>query len=203
MTTVTKYTTPNAAGAEVNARAERHMATNGGSYQDAVHTVLTADPELARAYAQPASRVATMATTPAVPVTGGDEREVLDWLTRALKDNMARGLPGEIGELAREADQFKRLGMGLEEAARRAMDGNPHLVTAAKLWLADMRRNAPGKVPLPADKANALAQGKSPGETVHLRAQALTETNAEVSYAEAVHRVLNQDPALKAAYAGV
>ncbi|MBA2594127.1 MAG: hypothetical protein M3495_08455 [Pseudomonadota bacterium] len=201
MTTVTKYTTPHAAGAEVNARAERHMGTKGGSYQDAVHAVLTADPDLARAYAQPASRVTTMATkpavpVPAVPVTSSDEREILDWLMRALKDNMAGGLPGEIGGLAREADQFKRLGLGIEEAARRAMDGNPHLVTAAKLWLADIRRNAPGK-------ANALAQGKTPGETVHLRAQALTETHAELSYAEAVHRVLNQDPALKAAYARV
>ncbi|MGH8569566.1 MAG: hypothetical protein ACREX9_19095 [Gammaproteobacteria bacterium] len=142
-----------------------------------------------------------MATKPAVPVTSSDEREILDWVVRALKDTMAGGLPGEIGELARMADQFKRLGMGIEEAARRAMDGNPHLVTAAKLWLADMRRNAPGKVP--DDKANALAQGKTPGETVDLRAQVLTETHAELSYAEAMHRVLNQDPALKAAYAGV
>lgn len=200
---VITYTTRNAAGVEVNARAERHMAMKGGSYQDVVHAVLAADKQLAEAYAQPAARVTTMATKPAVPVASSDEREILDWVVRALKDNMAGALPGEIGELARMADQFKRLGMGIEQAARRAMDGNPHLVTAAKLWLADMRRNAPGKVPVPADKANALAEGKTPGETVDLRAQALTDTHAELSYAEAMHRVLNQGPALKAAYAGV
>jgi hypothetical protein len=55
-------------------------------------------------YAQPASRMVTMATKPAVPVAGGDAR-----------------------------------------------------------------RNAPENKPVPADKANALAQGKTPGETVHLR----------------------------------
>lgn len=65
MTTVTKYTTTGAAGAEVHARAERHMSTNGGTYADAVHAVLAADKQLAEAYAQPASRVTS---TPAVPV---------------------------------------------------------------------------------------------------------------------------------------
>jgi hypothetical protein len=97
MTTVLKYAAPTAAGAEVHARTERHMAANGGTYQDAVRAVLKADPELATAYAQPASRMATMATKPAVPVAGGDAR-----------------------------------------------------------------RNAPENKPVPADKANALAQGKSP-----------------------------------------
>ena len=67
MTTVTKFTTPSAAGAEVHARAERHMSTHGGAYQDAVHAVLAADKPLAEAYAQPASRVATMATKSPVP----------------------------------------------------------------------------------------------------------------------------------------
>ena len=37
MTTVTKYTTTAAAGAEVHARAERHMSTKGGTYREAVH----------------------------------------------------------------------------------------------------------------------------------------------------------------------
>ncbi|MGH8479173.1 MAG: hypothetical protein ACREXK_06295 [Gammaproteobacteria bacterium] len=213
MTTVTKYTKTTAAGAEVNARAERHMAAKGGSYRDAVHAVLAADRELKAAYAQPAARVADkplwsgaaarMAVTPAVPVTAAEAREIYDWVLRALKGGMADALPGAPGELARTADQFRRLGMSLEEAARRAVDGNPHLVTAAKLWLEDLRRNAPGNVPLPADEANALAQGKTPGETVHLRVEALTAAHGELSYAEAMHRVLNQDPALKAAYAGV
>lgn len=64
---IVKFTTTTA-GAEVHTRAERHMSTTGGTYQEAVHAVLAADPELATAYAQPASRVATMATKPAVPV---------------------------------------------------------------------------------------------------------------------------------------
>jgi hypothetical protein len=38
------------------------------TYADAVHVVLAADPELARVYAQPAARIAPMATNPAVPV---------------------------------------------------------------------------------------------------------------------------------------
>ena len=121
MTTVTKYTTPAAAGAEVNTRAERHMSTKGGTYQEAVRIVLKADPELARAYAQPASRVATMATKPAVPV--------------------------------------------------------------------------PAPVP--------LAQGKTPGETVHLRTVALMDLVPHLDYQSAVNQVLAADPSLKQAYAGI
>jgi hypothetical protein len=154
-----KYAAPTAAGAEVHARAERHVAANGGTYQDAVRAVLKADPELATAYAQPASRMATMATKPAVPVAGGEEREILDWLLRALKDDMTGALPGALGLLGIEADKLKRIGMPIEEAARRAMDSNPHLGSMAKLLIGDARRNAPGNKPVPADKANALAQG--------------------------------------------
>jgi hypothetical protein len=121
MTTVTKFTTPAAAGGEVHARAERHMSTKGGTYEDAVHAVLAADPELAQAYAQPASRVAAMATNPTVPV--------------------------------------------------------------------------PAAVP--------LAQGKTPGETVHLRTVALMDLVPRLDYQSAVNQVLAADPALKAAYVGV
>jgi len=64
MTTVTKYTNTGAAGAEVHIRAERHAAETKCDYRDAVRIVLKADPELAAAYAQPA----TMTTKPAVPV---------------------------------------------------------------------------------------------------------------------------------------
>ena len=116
MTTIlSKYTTPSAAGAEVHARAERHMSTKGGTYQEAVHVVLAADPELATAYAQPA----TMTTKPAVPV------------------------------------------------------------------------------PAPAP----LAQGKTPGETVHLRTVALMDLVAHLDYQSAVNQVLATDPVLKAASA--
>ena len=116
MTASTKYTTTAAAGAEVHTRAERHMSTKGGTYQEAVHAVLAADPELARAYAQPASLVTA---TPAVPL--------------------------------------------------------------------------PAPVPLP--------QGKTPGETVHLRTVALMDLVTHLDYQSAVNQVLAADPALKAAYA--
>jgi hypothetical protein len=119
MTTVTKYTNTAGAGNEVHTRAERHMSTKGGTYQEAVRIVLEADPELAAAYAQPAARVATMATKPAVPV--------------------------------------------------------------------------PAPVP--------LAQGKTPGETVHLRTMALMDLVPHLDYQAAVNQVLAADPALKAAYA--
>jgi hypothetical protein len=119
MTTVTKYTNAGAAGTEIHTRAERHMSTKGGTYQEAVHAVLAADKRLAEAYAQPAARVTAMATKPAVPV--------------------------------------------------------------------------PASTP--------LAQGKTPGETVHLRTVALREMDAGLTYQRAVNLVLAADPALKAAYA--
>jgi hypothetical protein len=117
--TTAKFTTPSAAGAEVHARAERHMSAKGGTYQQAVRVVLAADPELARAYAQPAARVTAMATKPAVPVA----------------------------------------------------------------------------TPVP------LAQGKTPGETVHLRTVALMDLVTHLDYQSAVNQVLAADPDLKAAYA--
>jgi hypothetical protein len=119
MTTISKFTPPAAASTEVHIRAERHMSAKGGSYQEAARAVLAADKQLAEAYAQPAPRVAAMATKPAVPV--------------------------------------------------------------------------PAPVP--------LAQGKTPGETVHKRVVALTESDASLTYQMAVNLVLAADPALKAAYA--
>ena len=202
-TETTKYTNASAAGDEVHARAERHMSAKGGTYAEAAHAVLASDPELARAYAQPAARRVTMATKPAekrsqpaVPVTGGDEREILDWVLRALKDNMVGWLPGALGNLTIEADRFRKLGMPDEEAARRAMDGNPHLVSLAKLLIVDIRRNAPS---MPTDEAAAAAQ--TPGDVLHIRAQALTDKHPHLSYSAAVHQVFDDDPALKAAYA--
>ena len=198
MTTVTKYTTPSAAGAEVHTRAERHMSEHGCGYREAWHAVLDEDSALKASYAMPTAA----ATKPkaAVPVTGGDEREIREWLLRALKDNMVGSLPGALGTLTIEADKFKKIGMPIEEAARRAMDGNPHLVTMAKLLLADLRRNAPGS----ADQAAAaeLAQG-TPGEIAHSRAQALVDKDPCLSYGAALHQVLDHDPGLKARYAGV
>ena len=132
-------------------------------------------------------------------MTGGEEREIFDWIMRALKDNMVGSLPGALGNLTIEADSFKKLGMPIEEAARRAMDSNPALVTMAKLLLADVRRNAPENKPMA-----GLAQGKTPpGETVHSRAQALIAEHPGLDYHEAMGAVFATDPALKAAYAGV
>jgi hypothetical protein len=116
MTTVSKFTTPAAAGGEVHARAERYVSAHGGTYADAMHVVPKADPELATAYAQPAAGVTAR---PPVPV--------------------------------------------------------------------------PAAVP--------LAQGKTPGETVHLRTVALMDLVTHLDYQSAVNQVLAADPELKAAYA--
>jgi hypothetical protein len=72
MTTVTKFTNPTAAGAEVHARAELYVSAHGGTYADAVHAALTTDKQLAEAYAQPSSRVTAMKPLrprPAAPAT--------------------------------------------------------------------------------------------------------------------------------------
>jgi ABC-type tungstate transport system permease subunit len=42
---------------------------------------------------------------------------------------------------------------------------------------------------------------RNPGETVHIRAQALTDTHTHLYYRAAMAVVLRDDPALKAAYA--
>jgi hypothetical protein len=134
--------------------------------------------------------------TPAVPVSSGEEREVLDWMLRALRDGKAGSLPGALGQLSIEAARFMRIGMPAEEAARRAMGLFPHLVTMAKLLLADVRRNAPENKP----DGETLVQDK-PGDIVHLRAASIAEKHPHMDYREAVGAVLNEDPALKAAYA--
>ena len=202
-TTTVKYTTSGAAGAEIDRRAERHMADHGCGYREAWHAVLAADP----GWRQPTRcrRGLQLRPQPAVPVAAADEREIREWLLRALRDNMDGSLPGALGSLALEAAEFKKIGMPIEEAARRAMDGNPHLVTMAKLLLADVRRNAPENTQVPADKATAagLAQGMPAGEVVHSRAQALIAEHPGLDYHEAMGAVLAADPGLKARYAGV
>jgi hypothetical protein len=121
MTIVSKYTNASAAGAEIDRRARALVEGSPHlDYHAAARQVLAEDPYLARSYAQPASRVATTATKPAVPVP-----------------------------------------------------------------------------------APVLAQGKTPGETVHLRTVALREMDAGLTYQRAVNLVLAADPDLKAAYAGV
>jgi hypothetical protein len=135
MTTVKKFTTPIAAGAEVDARAQRYLTDHqGATYQEALAVVLHSAKALAQAYAEPAQRAKRVpaAPTPAVPVTGADEREIFDWIMRALGDGKAGSLPGALGELSIEAARFMKVGMPLEEAARRAMGSFPHLVTLAK-----------------------------------------------------------------------
>jgi hypothetical protein len=90
MTTISKFTTPSDAGAEVHARAERHMSSHGGTYPDAVHVVLAADKQLAEAYAQPAARVTATPTVPvpvAVPLAQGKApSETVHLRTVALMD---------------------------------------------------------------------------------------------------------------------
>jgi hypothetical protein len=208
MTTTVKFTTPGSAAAEVDARAQRYLTDHqGATYQEAMAVVLKADKQLANAYAQPATRVARMATTdkrsaPAVSVSDADEREIFDWMLRALQDGKAGSLPGALGELTIEAARFMRIGMPAEEAARRAMGTFPHLVAMAKLLLADVRRNAPENAPV-AD-GETLAQDK-PGDpagfAVHARAMSLMAQHPHMDYREAIGTVLSEDPALKTAYA--
>ena len=192
MTTV-KFTTPTAAGNEVDRLAARYAAETKCDYADAVRIVLDSNPELAQAYAQPAAGVSAR---PAVPVSDGEEREIRDWIMRALEANMAGSLPGALGLLAIESDNFRKIGMPAEEATRRAMAGNAHLLAMAKLLLADIRRNEAKPV---ADGETAAAQ--TPGETAHLRAQALVDKDPDLSYTTALHQVLDEDPALKSSYA--
>jgi hypothetical protein len=188
MTTVTKYTNAGSA-AEVDARAQRYLTEHqGATYREALGAVLRSDKSLAQAYAEPAQRVKRVTPTPAVPVTSADEREVLDWVLRALEDGKAGTLPGALGQLALEADKFAKVGMPLEEAARRAMDSHPHLVTMAKVLLTEDKPEPPGN---PA------------GFAVHARAEALMQEHPELDYRAAVGAALSEDPDLKAAYAGV
>ena len=126
-TTTVKYTTSSAAAAEIDRRCERLMADRGCDYREAYRITLKADKQLAEAYALPAP--AEKRSQPAVPVTGGDEREIADWITRALKDNMVGSLPGALGSLIGEADTFVKTGLPFGEAVKRAMDLNPGLVT--------------------------------------------------------------------------
>jgi hypothetical protein len=193
MTAVSKFTTPTAAGAEIDRRAERYMTEHKVGYTEAWHAILGADKELAQAYAAPATRVRRMATTdkrsqPAVPVTGREEQEIQEWITRALNDNMAGWLPGALGQLSIEADKYKKIGMPVEEAAKRAMGEYPSLVTMAKVLLTDVRRNAPENKPV-ADGETGLAQdkpGNPAGFVVHARAEALMQKHPELDYRSAV-----------------
>jgi hypothetical protein len=207
MTTAQKYASPTAAGAEIDRRAERYMAEHKTGYTEAWHAILAADKELAQAYAAPATRVRRMAdprSAPAVPVTGREEQEIQEWITRALNDNMAGWLPGALGQLSIEADKYKKIGMPVEEAAKRAMGEYPSLVAMAKLLLADVRRNRPENKPV-AD-GETLAQdkpGNPAGFVVHARAEALMQKHPELDYRSAVGAVLSEDLELKRAYAGV
>jgi hypothetical protein len=203
MTTVTKYTSTGAAGTEVDTRATRYMTEKGCGYQEALHAVLSADKQLAEAYAAPATR--RMATTDkrsqaAVPVPADVEREIKDWIVRALEAGMAGALPGALGQLSIEADSFRKIGMPIEEAARRAMDLSPSLVAMATLLLGDIRRNAPENKPSE-DLGQAL--GTPAGYIVHARAEKLQQEHPSLDYRTAVHQVLYEDKQLKLQYAGV
>jgi hypothetical protein len=189
MTTVSKNTTAAAAGAEIDRRAEQYMAANNCGYTEAWHAALAADRQLAETYGQPATRMTRMATTdprlkPAVPISVADEREIREWMLRALQDNMAGMLPGALGQLSIEAARLKKTGMPVEEAVSRAMALYPHLVAGAKMLIADLRRNDP----------------KNASFVVHTRAVALTEKHPHMDYRAAMCAVLNEDSDLKARY---
>jgi hypothetical protein len=83
-----------------------------------------------------------------------------------------------------------------------------HAVLAADKQLAEAYAQPAARVTAMATKPAApvpatvpLAQGATPGETVHLRVTALREMDAGLTYQRAVNLVLAADPNLKAAYA--
>jgi hypothetical protein len=127
------------------------------------------------------------------------EREIKDWITRALEAGMAGALPGALGQLCIEADSFRKIGMPIEEAARRAMDLSPSLVAMATLLLGDIRRNAPENKP----SEETMAQGNPAGYEVHARAVKLQQADPSLDYRLAVQQVLYEDKQLKLQYAGV
>jgi hypothetical protein len=193
-------------------RADRYVDEHQGTtYREAVHAVLSADKDLATAYAAPAPRRAARPATPAdtrvqpaIPMDADVEREIKDWITRALDAGMAGSLPGALGQLAIEADGLRKIGMPIGEAAQRAMDTSPSLVAMARLLLVDIRRNAPENVPTGEDKPTAQqAQGNPAGYEVHVRAERLMQRHPHMDYREAVGATLAEDPALKQRYAGV
>jgi hypothetical protein len=198
MTTVSKYTTAVAAGAEIDRRAEQYMAANNCGYTEAWHAVLADDRQLAEAYAAPASRLRRMAdkrSAPAIPIAAGEEAEIREWITRALQDGKAGSLPGALGQLSIEAARFKKEGMTAEEATSRAMGLFPHLVAQSKALLTDLRRNAPENTTM------GEAAQRNAGYVVHARAEKLMERHPHMDYREAVGAALNEDPTLKTAYA--
>jgi hypothetical protein len=201
---MSKYTTATA-GVEVDRRAARYLSEHSGStYKEALGVVLKSDKDLAEAYGQPAARQVRMATTDkhsqtAAPVSTDVEREIKDWITRALETGMAGSLPGALGQLSIEADSFRKIGMPIEEAARRAMDSSPSLVSMARLLLVDIRRSAPENKP----SEDTLAQDTPAGFEVHVRAEKLMQKCPHMDYREAVGVVLSEDTQLKVRYAGV
>ncbi|MGI8426315.1 MAG: hypothetical protein ACR2M4_06895 [Actinomycetota bacterium] len=81
-----------------------------------------------------------------------------------------------------------------------------HAVLAADKQLAEAYAQPARVTAAPAVPVLApvpLAQGKTPGETVHLRTVALMDLVTHLDYQSAVNQVLAADPDLKAAYARI
>ncbi len=86
------------------------------------------------------------------------------------------------------------------DAVRVVLAADPELAQAyaqpaARVTTMATKPAGPVSAPVP------LAQGKPPGENVHLRTVALREMDAGLTYQRAVNLVLAADPDLKAAYA--
>jgi hypothetical protein len=117
MTTISKFTTPSAAGDEVDRRAELHMAAHGCGYREAWHATLAADPELTRVYAMPSSRVNPKPLRPRPPAPAPVQ--------------MAQGIPAAV-EVDRRAvaltQEHPHLDYG--EAMGRALAADPALKAA-------------------------------------------------------------------------
>lgn len=182
-TTVITCTTPGGAGDEVHRRATDLLESGrASSYREAVHVVCADDETLAEAYAGVPARVTTLQSA---PTAGPSDSEIEALLVAALTDQFADKLSGALGELAKVADTFSRLGMTRVAAAKLAVAGNPSIVEAVRRMLSEVRE------PL----------AKTAGE-VDARAKKLQAATPTLTYKEALAEVLNSDPTLKAKYAG-
>ncbi|MDQ3777207.1 MAG: hypothetical protein M3461_24050 [Pseudomonadota bacterium] len=96
-----------------------------------------------------------------------------------------------------EAHMSEHQGVSYKEALHAVLAADKQLAEAYAQPAA--RVTTKPAVPLPAPVP--LAQGKTPGETVHLRTVALMGLVTHLDYQSAVNQVLAADPDLKAAYA--
>jgi len=87
-----------------------------------------------------------------------------------------------------------------DDAMHEVLKGDPELKDAYAQAAVRVTPRRPRPRPQ-APAAVKMVQGNAAGEAVHSRVEALIEEHPQLDYREAVHQVLNADPALKGQYA--